>query len=65
MPAMQQRRLSISIGIVYMDGRIGLSAALRLADQAMYQAKLAGKNRFVLALPDSHSPRPQQAIQTG
>ncbi|WP_159880643.1 GGDEF domain-containing protein [Aquitalea denitrificans] len=61
----QQRRLSISIGIVYMDGRIGLSTALRLADKAMYQAKQAGKNCFVLALPDSHSPRPQQAIQTG
>lgn len=61
----QQRRLSISIGLVYMDGRIGLSAALRLADKAMYQAKQEGKNRFVLALPDSPPPRPQQAIQTG
>ncbi|BBF87439.1 diguanylate cyclase [Aquitalea magnusonii] len=60
----QQRRVSISIGIVYMDGRVGMSAALRLADQAMYQAKQAGKNCFVLVLPDRHATHPQQAIQT-
>jgi hypothetical protein len=30
--------------------------SLRLADQAMYQAKLAGKNRFVLALPAELAP---------
>ena len=54
----QQRRLSISIGIVHMDGRIGLSTALQLADKAMYQAKQQGKNCFVLAFPDSATPRP-------
>lgn len=60
-----QRRLSISIGVVHMDGRIGLSAALRQADQALYQAKRRGKNCHVLAAVDSHAAAPQQAIQPG
>ena len=40
--------LSASIGVSYypQDGEISADQLLRQADQAMYQAKLAGKNRF-------------------
>ena len=58
----QQRQLSISIGIVSMDGRIGLSAALREADRALYQAKRHGKNRHVFAMTAEYTV-PQLATQ--
>lgn len=63
--SVEQRRLSISIGIVLMDGRIGLSAALRQADAALYQAKHRGKNGFVLALSCGHPAQPQTLAQAG
>lgn len=59
----QQRQLSISVGIVNMDGRIGLSAALREADRALYQAKRNGKNRHVFAMTKDFAVA-QQAAQT-
>ncbi|NWK77864.1 diguanylate cyclase [Aquitalea sp. LB_tupeE] len=54
----QHRQLSISIGIVSMDGRIGLSAALREADRALYQAKRNGKNRHVFATSSDDAVTP-------
>ena len=58
----QHRQLSISVGIVSMDGRIGLSAALREADRALYQAKRQGKNCHVFATAIEYAI-PQQAVQ--
>jgi len=63
--SVEQRRLSISIGIVQMDGRIGLSAALRQADNALYQAKRRGKNGFVLAPSGPPPPQPHPLAQAG
>jgi diguanylate cyclase (GGDEF)-like protein len=44
-------QVGLSIGVAEVDERGGL-AALRSADSAMYQAKVEGRNRTVLASPD-------------
>lgn len=42
-------KCSLSIGVVFCDANSDFDEAIKLADKAMYQAKLAGKNRFVVA----------------
>jgi len=47
-------QVSCSIGVtLYPDNNVGPDALMRHADQAMYQAKQAGKNRYVLFDPAS------------
>ncbi|MDP2416415.1 MAG: diguanylate cyclase [Hydrogenophaga sp.] len=47
-------RVSCSLGVaLYPDNNVGPDALMRYADQAMYQAKQAGKNRYVLFDPTS------------
>lgn len=51
------RRLTVSIGVAALDaqsiGRYSLDGLLGLSDNAMYQAKLNGRNRVEWAAPDS------------
>ena len=49
--------LSVSIGVVPIDGRLNPSALLALADSALYAAKERGRNRVVL-VDGSVSPTP-------
>ena len=47
-------RVSCSLGVaLYPDNNVGPDALMRHADQAMYQAKQTGKNRYVLFDPAS------------
>ena len=43
--------LSISIGVIMVDGAIDCQKLLSRADAALYQAKEGGRNRFVLTKP--------------
>ena len=56
----QQYRVSCSLGVtLYPDDNVGPDALMRHADQAMYQAKQAGKNRCVL-----FTPQPVPSVRT-
>jgi len=44
--------LSVSIGIVIIDGTVDIHKSLSFADIALYAAKESGKNRVVFARPD-------------
>jgi len=47
-------QVSCSLGVaLYPDNNVGPDALMRHADQAMYQAKQSGKNRYVLFDPAS------------
>jgi diguanylate cyclase (GGDEF)-like protein/PAS domain S-box-containing protein len=50
-PFHTQRPVTVSIGVVHLDHRITAEEALVRADQAMYSAKQAGRNRIALAGP--------------
>ncbi len=46
----QETRITISIGVAFFDQQAGsLEAVIRLADQMLYQAKAAGRNRVCVA----------------
>lgn len=50
-------QVSCSLGVaLYPDDDVGPDALMRHADQAMYQAKQTGKNRYVLFDPASATP---------
>jgi PleD family two-component response regulator len=44
-------RVSLSIGIVPIDGSLDADLALQEADRALYDAKRQGRNRVVLRRP--------------
>jgi len=48
--------LSLSFGLVQVRGGEGIDAALRRADQALYEAKRQGRSRAVAALGDEDTP---------
>lgn len=55
--------LSVSIGLTTLTARETLTSALRRADQALYEAKAAGRNRCVVARTRPPTPtRPRLAM---
>ena len=55
-PSQQLPTLSLSFGLVQIGFGEGMHAALRRADQAMYEAKRQGRSRAVAALGDEQRP---------
>src|SRR5690606_37102739 len=53
-PVDRQRPLSVSIGGVAFDGPASFSQLFRIADQRLYAAKQAGRNRVAIAHIDDH-----------
>lgn len=59
-PAGQRHPLSVSVGGAFFSGRIGFSDLFRLADQRLYGAKQAGRNRVEMARAgDLTKPEPR------
>jgi GGDEF domain-containing protein len=55
-PARQLPTLSLSVGIVQVGFGESVGAALRRADQALYEAKRQGRGRAVTAQGQEESP---------
>jgi len=55
-PGQQLPTLSLSFGVVQIGFGEGINAALRRADQAMYEAKRQGRSRVVTAAGDEERP---------
>ena len=55
-PGQQLPTLTLSIGVVQVGLGEGTRAAMRRADQAMYEAKRQGRSRAVAAAGDEHQP---------
>ncbi|MBU1560281.1 MAG: GGDEF domain-containing protein [Alphaproteobacteria bacterium] len=53
-PEGQQRPLSVSIGGVVFEGEASFAELFRIADQRLYGAKQAGRNRFAMVHADDH-----------
>lgn len=50
--------ISIGVAMVHPDAKRSLEGAIQMADEALYEAKEAGRNKVVVRAPDAH-------IQTG
>ena len=55
-PSQQLPTLSLSFGLVQIGFAEGMNAALRRADQAMFEAKRQGRSRAVAAVGDEEQP---------
>ena len=55
-PQQQLPTLSLSFGLVQIGFGEGIAAAMRRAEQAMYEAKRQGRSRAVVAAGDAERP---------
>ena len=52
-PGVSGTSVTVSVGVAGWDGRESLSAFIHRADEALYQAKLKGKNRVECAVEET------------
>ncbi|MBI3149076.1 MAG: diguanylate cyclase [Betaproteobacteria bacterium] len=64
LPEIQPLKITVSVGVACrMPGVADIAGLIRLADQALYQAKAGGRNRVVTVLPEGFEKKPDGSLK--